>query len=437
MDGSVPVAASGGATAVARVGRDAAVAFRVMFAINLFNYLDRYVLPAVLSSVQKEFHLSDTQSGALGTAFLLVYALSALPFSLWADRGVRKNVVAVCVAIWSIATTLSGFATGFATLFLARALVGVGEAGYFPAGTSLLSDYFPRAARARVMSRWGAGQLLGIAIGFGLGGVIAGKFGWRVAFLVTGLPGLIVAVLAYRMREPVRGASDNWAVPSGAALPLAAQMRTLVAIPTVVVGLALQIFAFWVLGAATYWLPVYLQRAYGFSQGRAGLVSGGALVVAGLAGVLAGGVLADMLTRRFVGGRVLACGIGLVLAAPCFALAVTSGGFVRFLPFFLLTAAFLNVYSGPLTAVTQDVVPPAQRALVVSLTLLIGHVLGDVSSPLIVGAVSDGLGGGAHGLSRALFITCPVLLLCAAAIAFVGARFVGRDLERIEAARVA
>lgn len=436
MDDATVPGVSGGRENAGTVARYASTVFWVMFAINLFNYLDRYILPAALSKIQNEFHLSDTQAGALSTAFLLVYSIAALPLSIWADRGVRKNVIAVCVGIWSVATLLSGLAVGFGTLFVSRALVGIGEAGYYPAGTSLLSDYFPRTERARVMSRWGAGSLVGLAIGFSAGGIIAGSLGWRVAFFIAALPGLLFAFLAWRMREPVRGSADGW-MDKAADQPLGMRLGLLLRTRTVVVGILVQIFAFWVLGAAAYWLPVYLQRSFGFKEGKAGVVSGGVLVVSGILGVLLGAALADALTKRWAGGRVLACGISLLVAAPCLALAVTRSGFGVFLPLFFASGLLLNMYSGPLTAVSQDVVPPESRALVVSVTLLIGHLFGDVTSPLIVGVISDHLGGGAHGLSRALVFTCPFMLICAGVVGIIGARVVGHDLDRIEERRLA
>jgi MFS family permease len=435
-----------GAAVGRQARRYASYVFWVMFSINLFNYLDRYVLPAVLSSIQSQFRLTDTQSGALGTAFLLVYAVGALPLSIWADRGIRKNVVGLCVGIWSVATFLSGLATGFWTLFVARALVGIGEAGYYPAGTSLLSDYFPRERRAQVMSRWGAGSLVGLAVGFSLGGIIAGALSWRAAFFLTAVPGLLFAFLAWRLREPVRGISDGWQIGAEAErgerilatrLPFTRQLGMILGTPTIVVTILVQIFGFWVLGAAAYWLPIYLQREYGFSVGEAGVVSGAVLVVAGVTGILAGGMLADALTRRWKGGRVLAAGIGFLLSAPCFALAVTSSGFLVFLPFFILSGLLLNVYSGPITAISQDVMVPELRALTISVSLLIAHLLGDVSSPLIVGALSDALGGHAPGLREALLYTCPALLALAGVIGILGARFVQRDLAGIEERRLA
>src|SRR4029077_11808972 len=144
----------------------------VMVAINFLNYLDRYVGAAIVTPIKNEFHLSDAQVGLLATAFLLVYAIAALPFGYWGDRGVRKTVIGVGVAIWSIATLFTGFARTYLQLFLSRAVVGIGEASYYPAGTSLLSDYFPKEQRGRVMSVWGAGSTIGIAIGFAGGGYI-------------------------------------------------------------------------------------------------------------------------------------------------------------------------------------------------------------------------------------------------------------------------
>src|SRR6202795_4442149 len=180
----------------------------VMVGINFLNYMDRYVGAAASPLIQKEFHLSDGQVGLLGSAFLLVYAVAAVPFGYWADRGVRKTVVGVGVAIWSIATLFTGFARSFPQLFISRAVLGIGEAGYYPAGTSMLSDYFPKEQRGRTMSIWGAGSTFGIAVGFAGGGYIADKFGWRSAFFFAAVPGILFALLVFGMREPLRGSVE-------------------------------------------------------------------------------------------------------------------------------------------------------------------------------------------------------------------------------------
>src|SRR6202162_3300285 len=181
----------------------------IMVGINFLNYMDRYVGAAASPLIQKEFHLSDSQVGLLGSAFLLVYAVAAVPFGYWADRGVRRTVVAAGVAIWSVATLFTGFARNFVQLFVSRAVLGIGEASYYPAGTSLLSDYFPKEQRGRTMSIWGAGSALGIAVGYAGGGYVAEKFGWRSAFFFAAVPGILFALLAFGLREPLRGSAES------------------------------------------------------------------------------------------------------------------------------------------------------------------------------------------------------------------------------------
>src|SRR6516164_2469741 len=180
----------------------------LMFGINFLNYMDRWVGSAVAPLIQAEFVLSDFSVGLLGSAFTLVYALAALPFGLWADRGPRRIVIGAGVALWSLATLVTGFTTNFWQLFTTRAVLGIGEASYFPAATSLLGDFFPRRVRGRVMSIWSAGSALGIAAGFAGGGILAAHYGWRRAFFVTALRGMVLAILAFRIHEPLRGAAE-------------------------------------------------------------------------------------------------------------------------------------------------------------------------------------------------------------------------------------
>src|SRR5207248_4546114 len=264
-----------------------------MVAINLLNYMDRWVAASAGPSIEKDLGISDPQFGLLGTAFLLVYAIAALPFGYWADRGTRKHVIAVGVAIWSVATLFTGFARTFAQLFISRAVVGVGEAGYYPAGTSLLSDYFPKEQRSRVMSVWGAGSTVGIALGFAGGGFIAEKYGWPKAFFVAAIPGLILAVLAFQMREPLRGAVEKGPSLTRVADAGLKQFLELIRIPTLRATIIAQTLLFFVLASNAFWLPTVLQRRFDMTAGKAGLLAGVVIVVGGLIGTLAGGWLAD------------------------------------------------------------------------------------------------------------------------------------------------
>ncbi len=414
-------------------GQYAAYVFWIMFSINLLNYLDRYVFAGASNIVGKELGLSIDQIGFLATAFIFVYAVGTLPLGVWADRSSRKNIVALCVAIWSLATAFTALANSFVTLFISRMVLGIGEAGYYPAGTAMLSDYFSRSKRAQVMSRWTAGSLIGLMIGFIAGGVIAGLGHgmWRLAFVFTGIPGLVLAFLAYRLREPRRNQADEDAVeldPHSSVdeaqvidsthtvtVPksVVRQFGALLRIRTLVVLIIMQIFAFFSLGAAVVYLPIYLQQkdTFGLSSAFASILAGGVVVIAGILGVLLGGYMSDILNRRHPG-------------AP---------------------AMLINIYNGPSTAATQDVVPSALRASAVALSLLSAHLLGDAFSPSLVGLLArafDPTPGKLHftqsvagqDLSLAFLVTCVPTLVIAGVVGIFGARWMKADVAAAELA---
>lgn len=398
----------------------------LMFGINFLNYMDRWVASAVAPLIQAEFGLSDFNIGLLGSAFTLVYAVGALPFGLWADRGVRKTVIGAGVSIWSAATLLTGFTTSFAQLFATRALLGVGEASYYPAGTSLLGDLFPRQLRGRVMSIWSAGTAFGIAAGFAGGGLLAARFGWRPAFFVTAAPGLLLAALAFALREPLRGAAE-------AEGPRLTQTRDaslgrlvgLLRIATLRNTILSQTALFFVLGADAYWLPTLLTRRFGMSVAEAGTLSGAVIVLGGLVGTLLGGWLADWRRKQSVRADLEVSIVGFIAAAALVAVALLApaGWFV---PVFLLAVVALYMYSGPFTAIGQNVVVPSLRGSAVTITLLVAHLFGDSYAAAAVGLLSDALGS----LQIALLIVSPGLLLVAAALAALAVRSIESDTAR-------
>src|SRR5206468_292899 len=402
----------------------------VMVGINFLNYLDRYILPAVATKIQGEFHLTDSQLGLLQSAFLLVYAVATIPFGIWADRGVRKTVVAVGVTIWSLATLFTGLAHNYVQLFAAQAILGVGEASYYPAGTALLGDYFKKEGRGRAMSIWAAGTAVGIAAGYAGGGIIAGTLGWRLAFYMTAVPGLVFAVLAFGVRERRGGAAD--ARGPQVSKPASVTWRTVLElrrIPTVRATIAAETALFFVLGGAAFWLPIYLQRRFALEIGPAGTLAGGVLVVGLLAGSLLGGTIADRLAIRRRVASNLPVGIaGFILGAVFVALALVTPNLVLFVPMFLLGAACLYLYNGPYTAVKQNVVVPTVRATAVTIALLIEHLLGDSYAPWAIGKVSDAL----HSLQLALLILLAPLLVLAAVFAFLGLAHEDRDGRAME-----
>ena len=464
--------------------------FSVMFGISFLNYLDRNVLTGAAAVVGRELGFGNDGIGYIASAFLVVYTLATVPLGIWADRAKRKNVVAICVAVWSVATALTALASNFTTLFLSRMVLGIGEAGYFPAGTALMSDYFSREKRSRVMSWWSVGQLVGILFGFVIGGEVAGIFpgSWRLAFIFTGIPGLILAYTAFRLREPRRNEADEEELAlyhytpgevveieelpltsrsstiyrktskeneeSPHALPMSSkvwsQFGALLQIKTLVVLIVMQIFAFFVLGVNVVFLPTYLQQldTFGLKSGAAGLFSGAVIVLAGLAGTVIGGYMADWLNRRHQGARVLVCGIGFLLSAPAFVVAITTRNFTLFSVFFVITTLLLTVYTGPSTAATQDVVPSALRASAVAVSLLIAHLLGDAFAPTLVGKLAATFDPNstfdfAHlltgqYLSHALLITCTPALVIAGLVGIFGAGWMKSDVAAAqEADRVA
>lgn len=434
--------------------------FWIMFVISFLNYTDRFVLTGAANVVAHELGFGVDGIGYIASAFLIVYTLVTIPLGILADRTKRKTVIAGCVGIWSVITALTAVSFNFISLFFFRMLLGVGEAGYFPAGTALMGDYFPRTRRSRVMSWWSIAQLVGILVGYVLGGELAGIYvgSWRLAFLFTGIPGLILAFLAWKLREPRRNQADEEEELAGTpavadvvstAPPPAnpfSQMGGLLRIKSLVVLIIMQIFAFFVLSVATTYLPTFLQQKdlYGLKSGTAGLFSGGVIVLAGLVGTIFGGYLADWLNKVHPGSRILVCGIGFLLSAPTFALAMTSGSFGMFTIFFIITTILITFYTGPSTAATQDVAPAALRASAVAVSLLIAHLLGDALSPSLVGALArsfDPTGGthfvrdlAGHDLSHAMLITCTPALAIAGLVGLFGARWMKSDVAAAQEA---
>ncbi len=417
-------------------------AFTILLIINVLNYADRYVLSAVLPKIHSDLGLTPLEEGLLGSSFLFVYALATLPLGIWADRSVRKNIVSFCVGIWSLATVLAGLARNFVQLFIVRSVLGIGEAGYAPSSLSLLGDYFPKAHRGRILSYWSMGTLLGAAIGFTLGGLIADAFGWRWAFYMVGIPGLVCAFLAWRMAEPVRGAFDDEeqspdaetagaesALHGGIGKDFWGTVRRLGRIPTYWILVAGLVFSFFTIGGTSFWLPSYIVDSFHLKLGAAGVLSGIVLVTSGLVGTVLGGWLADLFQRRMPQGRLLVATLGLLIGAPLVLLALLLHILWLFVVVFILAGITLNFCTGPLNAVIQDVIAPEMRATAIGLSLLLAHLLGDAAAPFAIGALASHV-----PLGNALLITAPTSLFIAGLICLSGLRTVAADMRRMQEA---
>ena len=433
--------------------RASSMVFWLLVSINVINYLDRIIFAAIGPLLKADFHINDAQVGLAASAFLFIYTVAALPLGVMADRGSRTKIIAFGVAAWSLATWYTAISHTFPELFLGRAVLGIGEASYVPAGTALLAAYFASSARARVMSLWGASTLIGTAAGFVVGGVIAQSIGWRWAFVICGLPGLVLAVLMWRTqdrrvydaadaqvgsqemlasiaapttRARSRQQTSSWRAALGT---IFVQMRAILRSPTARLNIVLQALGLCVTTPAVIFIPIYLQGHFHLNILTTDLVAGGVLIPGGVLGAVLGGFVADALTKRFVGGRMLAAALGYACAIPCLIAALLVPSLLWLMPLAFLATAFMNVYNGPLNAVLQDIIPGALRASAAAIIMTLAHLLGDVPSPTIVGWLESVT----HlPISQALLLYGVPALTLAAFLAWWGAGVYAREMQRRE-----
>lgn len=360
----------------------------VLTLINLFNYLDRWVVAAVAESIKRsELALSDAELGSLMFGFILVYAVAAPVFGRLGDTRSRRLLVAAGVAVWSVATALAGFARSFAALFWARAAVGVGEAAYGTIAPSLLADYFPAERRGRAFAIFFAAIPIGSALGYVVGGLVDQWFGWRRAFFVAGVPGLLLAALALGLYEPARGVQDRSPAPPAATARAAfAALVGNRAYVLTVLGYAAYTFA---LGGIAYWMPAFLERVRGVPKVQATAQFGAIVVVTGFLGTAAGGWLGDRLLLRTSQAYLWVSGIATLIAAPLMLAALVATAPALYWCAVVLAEVLLFVSTGPVNSMIVNVVSPHIRATAMAVSIFTIHVLGDVPSPLLVGMISD------------------------------------------------
>jgi MFS transporter, Spinster family, sphingosine-1-phosphate transporter len=375
--------------------RQAWLALGVLTSINLLNYLDRYVLAAIVPALKASpLALSDFQAGLLQSAFMGVYMVVAPVFGTLGDRGSRTRPIAFGVGLWSLATVLSGLAQSFPQLLAGRAAVGIGEAAYVAIAPALLSDLFAPQRRVWVLSILNMAIPVGSALGYVVGGQMEHAYGWRSAFFVAGLPGLLAALVVLSLRDPPRGALEG----AGAApTPRPSQgFREAVDVyrgllrhrpyRLTVLGYAAYTFA---LGGLAYWMPEFLVHVRHIPAQQATTRFGLILVATGFAGTFLGGWLADRLQRRTPQGNLLLCGWATLLAVPCAAVALTAASPGLFYPALIAAETLLLMSTGPVNTAIVNGVSPFARASAVGLSMFLIHLLGDVPSPALIGGLSD------------------------------------------------
>lgn len=358
----------------------------VLSLINFFNYLDRYIVAGVVPLVETELRIDHEQAGLLASMFMIVYMLASPIGGYLGDRVQRRFLVAGGVFIWSLATIGSGLATTFAILLFARALIGIGEAGYGTVAPAIISDLFPRSMRTRMLAFFYVALPLGAAAGFGVGGWVGEHYSWHSAFFVGGIPGLALALLALFLPEPKRGATEEVSGPDKIPFGIGIrQLRRNAIFWIVTGGLTLMTFS---IGGLANWMPAFLNLERGVPLGTAGVVFGGITAIAGTLGTFAGGVLGDWAERRSATGGIWLSGLGLALAAPFVFLAATvsDAWMIYALSFVAQFLIFLN--TGPLNAAILNCVAPAFRAFAMGINVLLFHLLGDALSPTVIGAIA-------------------------------------------------
>jgi len=381
----------------------------VLLVILAFNYLDRLALGLVLQDIKADLHLSDTQLGVLtGIAFALFYSLLGIPIGRWADRGNRVLIISLTTLAWSAAVALSAVAGNFAQLLLVRTAVASGEAGCVPTAHSLIADYFDRAERPRAVSIYMLGGSLSVFVGYFTAGWLNELYGWRTTFMVLGLPGVGLGLLAwFSLREPRRTASRE----TGDAKPPSLKLVCL----TLYQGRTFRdllacfaIISFFGSGIAQ-WLPAFFIRTYGVATGELGGWFSIIYGIAGLLGTYGGGAWASRYAARNerLQLRVMA------LMCSCFGI-ITSCVYLA--PSFHLALGFLGLATlgstataGPLFATIQSLVPERMRAMSIAVIYLCSNLIGMGLGPLLTGVMSDALRPiwGDGSLRYALLILCP------------------------------
>jgi predicted MFS family arabinose efflux permease len=416
----------------------------VLFAVNILNFYDRHVPGALTEPIRKEFHLSDTQVGLLGSIFIWLYAIVGVPLGRIADTASRKKLLAGAVVVWTALTASAALASSFTMLLISRVGVGVGEAGCAPAATSWLGDLFPPEQRSRVLALFMLGVPVGGALSFFLSGPLAQAYGWRASMALAAAPALLLVPALLLLREPARGASESSAAPLEAA-----SMWAILRIPTlwwiIASGVLLNFNAY----SIASFLPALLSRVHGLSLAASGVASGVVYIFGGVIGGTLAGVLGDSIVRRRKDGRLLIASIASLAAAPlaCLAILQPAGAMVTAVIFFALTYAALTSYYGLVYSAIQDLVAPNQRGTTMAVYFLAMYLCGASFGPLLTGRLSDLLArraatlvGSASvteafraiGLQQAM-LEIPVLSAVLAVVLYFGSRSMIADVARREA----
>jgi MFS family permease len=422
MSGKPLVISENAETVAERVPAYSWYALVLLTLVYVLNFLDRTLIYILLTPIKKEMAFSDFELALLGsTSFTIFYTVLGIPFGRLADRTVRKNMIAAGLAVWSLFSGLTGFATGFWSIFFCRVMVGVGEATLGPAALSLLSDYFPPRVRATVQAVYSSGIAIGGGIAFFLGGLVGQLYGWRWAFYLLGFPGLLLAILVFFLREEPRGRTESAQVRYSSRdwkiLFQSVPLRYLF------LGYALFGLAANNLG---FWGTQYFVRAHGLDLALVGRLAGILSVAAGVPGTIFGGYIADRSRRLGRGGRMLFSACAALISVPLWLALLFSNNVAVLLVVTFLLLGLALIWLGPAAADVHDIAGPHLRGLGIGIYFFAVNIAAyAIGSPLI-GTLNDWLNVSSDpSRMRYALLVCPLACALGALLLWLGSRRLG------------
>ncbi len=406
--------------------------FLLLFLLYMFDYVDRMVITSLFPFLKADWGLSDTQCGMMVSAVYWSIVLFTFPVSILVDRWSRRKTIGMMAVVWSIATAAGAFTQSFRQLFVARTVIGVGEAGYAPGGSAMMSALYPQEKRAFMMGLWNASIPLGSAIGVALGGIIAAHWGWRHALGIVAIPGLIIAILFFFIKDyktiglektvtKLEKATERKKVR----MSVRDMVAEFISKPSLILtyfGMAGVVFT---TTSLLTWLPTYFHRVQGMDEGPAGLKSSAVMLFA-IIGAPLGGYITDRWRKKRINARLLLPTITSLISAVLLFLAfsVFEGQFQYLI--LLSLGISITAFIAATAAVTQDVVHAGLRAISYAIAVVIQNLLGASLGPIVMGAISD-----ATNIETA-FTFLPIALLIAAALFFAGSFYYEKDLKKVE-----
>ncbi len=399
--------------------------FVLLFLLYMFDYIDRSVVTSMFSSIEADWGISHKQSGMLMSAVYWAIVALTFPVSILVDRWSRTKTIGLMAVIWSLATALCAFTGNYVQLFMARLLIGVGEAGYAPGGSAMISGLYPLEKRSKMMGLWNASIPLGTAIGVLLGGIIATKLGWKHAFGLVAAPGLIIAILFLFVKD-YKTVDLSFVDKANNKIRMEKKdmIREFLSKPSIIFtyfGIAAVVF---VTTSLITWLSTYFQKVRLIPQDKAGTMASAVMVLA-LVGAPLGGILTDKWRKTKINARLFLPVISSAISAVLLFLALTFfRGTLQFATLLIMGITIMMFIAGA-SAVTQDVIHPGLRATSYAIAVVVQNLLGASAAPLVVGTIYDN-----SNIQRALSIL-PFALLIGAFMFYLGSRHYQRDMEKV------